>query len=189
MPTDFFVLNILLIRFLGAETLDELAQSWKKALVIGGLMVLILPAVTFLNVFLNEKFLVPYSLEYLRVAVFFAGICLISGLVSLCLKAMAQQFSNEYSFLISTWPLNSLFLGTSLWVTYFEVTLNQAFIWSVFTALGWWFVLIVVTAIRQKLKLATSPNPYQTVGLLLILLGIFSFLTAALNGIGERFGF
>jgi len=175
--------NIVLFRFIGLEGLGKMSVSWKATFLFGGVVLILVPIVALINFLVYRYFLVPFNLEHLKVFVFFINVCLVCVASTFWVEQVFSKLTKETKRFFATLPLNSLFLGVSLFgVIQFE-QVSSLLIWSLSAALGWFFLLILIASVRQKGNSFWAANDYQVVGMIFILFGLVSLLTFGLSGV------
>jgi len=175
--------NIVLFRFLGIEGLPQMSHSWKETFLFGIVVLILVPIVSLINFLVYRYVLLPFNWEHLKLIVFFVTVCLVSASVTFWIEQVFSKLPKETKRFFALLPLNSLILGVSLFgVIQFE-EVSTLVIWSISAALGWFFLLILITAVRQKGVSFWAANDYQLVGMIFILLGLVSLLTFGLSGV------
>jgi len=175
--------NVVLFRFLGIEGFGKMSVSWKETFLFGGVVLILVPIVALINFLVYRYFLVPFNLEHILVFVFFINVCLVCVSAAFWVEQVFSKLAKETKQFFATLPLNSLILGVSLFgVIQFE-QVSSLLIWSLSAALGWFFLLILITAVRQKGNFFWAANDYQVVGMIFILFGLVSLLTFGLSGV------
>lgn len=177
--------NLLLGHLLGVDPVIAVSRKIETATGMSVAMLLILPIPTLFSYALAEYILIPLHLEYLQLL----GFVIIITLVTLIMEKVLGKFRAELHAKIAVFiPLllvNSALVGVAM----LNVQLNYGLIASLFfgagSALGFAIVVIIFSALRERIEVADVPVVFQGASILLITLGILSMAFMGFTGIGQ----
>lgn len=179
------VSNLILDHMLGVDPLFAVSRKTRLAADLSLLMLLVLPVTTAGTWLLNSLILLPYKLPHLQLI----GLVLLSSLLVMLVASLTRRFRPALHARIELYvPLimvNCSILGVAL----LNIGYDQGLIGSLFiglgTAAGFGLVLLLVSAIRERVSAADVPLPFKGVAILLITLGLMSMAFMGFNGIGN----
>lgn len=166
--------NILLIKLFGLGPLFGGARRLEAALCIGLTTAFCLTLLTGLSYLINEYVLVKYEVEFLRVLIYLT-------LIVACWKLSDAYLSRTNPLLRSSlgmyFPLasvNSAALGVPLLLTLEQVNFFEAIFYGLGHAIGFTFILVVFSALRERLEVAGVPAAFRGTAILLVTAGMMS---------------
>lgn len=166
--------NILLIKLFGLGPMFGGARRLEAALCIGLTTAFCLTLLTGLSYLINEYVLVKYEVEFLRVLIYLT-------LIVACWKLSDAYLSRTNRLLRSSlgvyFPLasvNSATLGVPLLLTLEQVNFVEAFFYGLGHAIGFTFILVVFSALRERLEVAEVPAAFRGTAILLVTAGMMS---------------
>jgi Na+-translocating ferredoxin:NAD+ oxidoreductase subunit A len=166
--------NILLITSFGLGPMFGGARRLESALCIGLTTAFCLTALTGVSYLINEYILVRYEVEFLRVLIYLT-------LIVICWKISDHYLSRANPVLKSSlgiyFPLasiNSAALGVPLLLTLEQVNFFEAFFYGVGHAIGFTFILVIFSALRERLEAAEIPTAFRGTAILLVTAGMMS---------------
>lgn len=192
--TAIFVENLALAFFLGMCSF--LAVSRKVDTAIGlGFAVVFVQAITIpVNQILNDRLLKPGSLQWLGFGpdidlsflTYLFMIGTIASMVQIVEMAIDKFAPGLYSALGVFLPLiavNCAILGGSLFMVQRDYTLGESTVYGISSGIGWMLAIVLLAAIREKLKYSNIPEPLRGLGMTFIVVGLMSMGFMAFSGI------
>lgn len=173
--------NAILFWFLGIETMVHFSHSWKTTLRMGSLTVLLL-LLNNLCCYQLHHILEEYNFLFLQLPVFFLVIVILNAVLYSVTKLFFSHWVLETRSFWHKLPLNTLFLGSAFLGVKLFSSLAELVFWSIGMGVGWGVILLLMTAARQKLFALSTLSKPQILGLVFILLGIFSLLVQSFHG-------
>lgn len=176
--------NLILDHMLGVDPLFAVSRKLQPAVDLSWLMLLVLPVTTAATWLLNSRVLLPYDLPHLQLI----GLVLLNCLLVPVVTSLARRFRPALHTRIELYvPLvmvNCSILGVAL----LNLREHTGLIGSVFfglgTAAGFGLILLLVSAIRERVSAADVPLPFRGTAILLISLGLMSMAFMGFNGMG-----
>lgn len=174
--------NFVLVHFLGLCPLMGASRKLETALGMGLATTFVLTLASVSSFSLNKWVLEPLGLEYLRLICF---ILIIAGLVQFTEMFIRKSSPLLHSVLGIFLPLittNCAVLGVAL----LSVRTNDSFISAAFygfgAALGFTVVLVLFSAMRERLDNADIPLPFKGSAIALISAGFMSLAFMGFSG-------
>ncbi len=166
--------NVLLIKLFGLGPMFGGARRLESALCIGLTTAFCLSIVTGISYLINEYVLVKYEVEFLRVLIYLT-------LIVACWKISDAYLSRTNPFLKNSlglyFPLasiNSAALGVPLLLTQEQVNFGESIFYGLGHAIGFTFVLVILSTLRERLEVAEVPDAFRGTAILLVTAGIIS---------------
>lgn len=174
--------NFVLINFLGLCPFMGVSRKLDTALCMGLATTFVLTLASVCSYAFNKWVLVPLDLGYLRLIAF---IVIIAGLVQLTELFIRKTSPLLHSVLGIFLPLittNCAVLGVAL----LSIRTNTSFLNAAFygfgAALGFTLVLILFSAMRERLDAADIPKPFKGSAIALITAGFMSLAFMGFSG-------
>ena len=166
--------NVLLIKLFGLGPMFGGARRLESALCIGLTTAFCLSIVTGISYLINEYILVKYEVEFLRVLIFLT-------LIVACWKTSDAYLSRTNPTLKTSlgvyFPLasiNSAALGVPLLLTQEQVNFGESIFYGLGHGIGFTFVLVVFSSLRERLEVADVPVAFRGAAVLLVTAGMMS---------------
>ena len=168
-----FVNNFVMVQFLGLCPFMGASKKLDAAIGMSAATTFVLTLASATSYLIDSYLLQPLALEYLRIIVF---IVLIAGLV---------QFSEFV--MRTTQPLMHQVLG--IFIPLLNVRQSHNFIESLIygfgAAVGFSMVLILFTAMRERIEFADVPTPFRGTAIHMITAGLLSLAFMGFTGMGR----
>jgi electron transport complex protein RnfA len=150
----FIVNNILLMRYIGLCPFFGVSTSLTTAFGMSAAVLFVMVLATWITWLIYTFILFPLDLVFLRTAAF---ILVIAALVQFVEMFLKKNFKALYSAMGIYLPLittNCAILGVTFLVINYHYDFFRATIFSIGTALGFGLVIILFSAIRERLEFA-----------------------------------
>jgi Na+-transporting NADH:ubiquinone oxidoreductase subunit E len=191
---SIFVDNMIFAYFLGMCSYLAVSKKVSTAVGLGAAVIFVLAITVPLNWAINEYVLKPdaliagVDLSFLQFIVF---ISVISGFVQLTEMSVEKFAPALYSALGIFLPLiavNCSILGAALFMLGkpFGSGLGgfaSATVYGLGSGIGWFIAIVVLAAIREKMKYSNVPKPLKGLGITFILVGLMSLGFLSFMGI------
>lgn len=175
--------NVIVGQVIGTDPALAFIQRMDVAFGMACTMIILLPLVTTCTYFIHIYLLVPYELNYLRLLVFVSIILLLIQ----CIKQWGHLFSKNLIHRVNIFlPLagiNTAVLGTVLLGHEATHGLIQLFAFGLGSGIGFSFILLMLTAIHNRLEVADIPVPFRGMPIILITLGLISMALLGFIGL------
>lgn len=174
--------NVVLAQFLGLCPFMGASQKITHAIGMSSATAFVLTLTAGVCYLIQTHILTPLNLEFLQLIVFIVTIATMVQFIELYIRyasAHLYQVLGIYLPLITT---NCAVLGLALLVTSQDLTLIQALFHGLGTALGFSLVLIIFSAMRERLALCDIPIPFKGAAIAMISAGILSIAFMGFTG-------
>ncbi len=179
------VSNLILDHMLGVDPIIAVSRKIDPAVELALLMLLVLPVTTLGSSLLNSLILIPFDLAYLQIT---AQVLLTSLLVLFTAWLTSRIRPGLYARIELYIPLvlvNGAVLGVALLNNRHNNGLLASISFGIGSAIGFGLVLLLISAIRERIAVADVPAPFRGTSILLITLGLMSMAYMGFNGIGS----
>ena len=166
--------NVLLIKLFGLGPAFGGARRLESALCLGLTTAFCLSVVTGLSYLVNEYLLVKYEVEFLRVLIFLAGIVACWKISDNYLTHTNPALKHSLGIYFPLASINSAALGVPLFLTQEQVNFGEAVFYGFGHAIGFTFVLVIFSALRERLEVAEVPDAFRGTAILLVTAGMMS---------------
>lgn len=176
--------NFVLVHFLGLCPLMGASRKLETALGMGLATTFVLTLASVCSFCLNQWVLEPLGLEYLRLICF---ILIIAGLVQFTEMFIRHSSPLLHSVLGIFLPLittNCAVLGVALLSVRTNDSFLSAALYGFGAALGFTVVLVLFSAMREKLDNSDVPLPFKGSAIALISAGFMSLAFMGFSGMG-----
>lgn len=175
--------NLVLAQFLGLCPMLGASRGLQTAMHMALATASILIVSATANQLLYAYLLQPFGFEYLRTLAFFAAIAAITSLLTRSLRKINPALHGAFAGLTPLMAVNSAALGVAL----LNVQASRGFLASMLYALGGAcgisLVLILLTAMRERIAAADAPEPFRGSATDLITLGLMSLAFLGFAGL------
>lgn len=177
-----FVNNFVLVRFLGLCPFMGVSNRYQSALGMSFATAFVLTLSSIAGYLLNSYLLEPLGLGYLRTLSF---IFVIAVTVQITEMVLHKSFPLLYQVLGLFLPLittNCAVLGVALLNVQQQHSLLQSAVFGLGAAVGFGVVLVLFSAIRERLDMADVPESFRGLPIALMTAGIMSLAFMGFSG-------
>jgi Na+-translocating ferredoxin:NAD+ oxidoreductase subunit A len=166
--------NVLLIKLFGLGPMFGGARRLESALCIGLTTAFCVSVVTGLSYLINEYLLVKFEVEFLRVLIFLTLIVACWKISDAYLSVKNPVLKQSLGLYFPLASVNSAALGVPLALTQEQVNFVEALFAGFGYAIGFAFILVVFTTLRERLEAAEIPDAFRGTAILLVTAGLVS---------------
>ncbi len=177
--------NFVLVRFLGLCPFMGVSGKLQSAVGMGLATTFVLTLSAILSYLIHAYLLQPLGLEYLKTLSFILVIAVTVQITEMVLhksSPVLYQVLGIYLPLITT---NCAVLGVALLNVQEQHNLLESAIFGLGASVGFTLVLVLFSAIRERLELADIPDSFRGVPIALITAGIMSLAFMGFSGMGQ----
>ena len=174
--------NILLAQYLGNCPFLGVSKQMDTALGMGGAVIFVITLASTITWCINQFFLIPFKLEYLRTLVFILVIASLVQFIEIFMKKNLETLYRALGIFLPLITTNCAVLGVALLCVKNEYTFNQMLVFSVASAVGYSFALVLFAGIRERYKIAKIPKSLQDTAIGLITAGFMSLAFLGFKG-------
>ena len=169
-----FTNNILLTYFLGMCSFLACSREFPTAIGLGIAVTFVMTATTVINYLVYQYVLVPYDLGHLQFVVFIAVIAAFVQLVEMFLERFSPRLYYALGIFLPLITVNCAILGAALFMVNFGYTFFQAVGFGAGAGVGWALAIVLMAGLRQKMRYANIPAPFQGVAVTMIVTGVMA---------------
>jgi len=191
LMTDYLLLligtvlvnNFVLVKFLGLCPFMGVSSRTETAIGMSLATTFVMTLASLLSYLVNQYILLPLSLNYLNTMAF---ILVIAVVVQFTEMVVHKTSPNLYRLLGIFLPLittNCAVLGVALLNLYQKHNFFESIIYGFGAALGFSLVLILFSAMREKIVNADVPSPFKGAAIAMITAGLMSLAFMGFTGL------
>ena len=188
-----FVENIILVFFLGMCTFLAISKRVDTALGLG-LAVIVMMAISVPLNHLIYAFLLrdgalawagfpDVDLGFLGLVTYIGVIAALVQILEMILERHAPALQHALGIFLPLLTVNCAILGASLFMVEREYGLAESMTFGVGSGVGWALAIVMMAAIREKLRYADVPDGLKGLGIVFITAGLMSMGFMAFAGI------
>ena len=172
--TTIFVNNLVLSRFLGLCPFMGVSKKVETAIGMGLATAFVLTLSSILSFLANEFILVPFELEYLKTVTFILVIAVVVQATEMIVHKTSPLLYNVLGIYLPLITTNCAVLGVALLNVQEGNNFIQSALYGFGGAVGFTLVMILFSAIRERLELADVPASFRGAPIALITAGFMS---------------
>ena len=181
--STLFINNIILNKIIGTCPFIGVSTKRKNALSMGLAVIFVVVCSSILSWVLYEYVLVPYELTYLTTIIFILVIASLVQILEMFIKKVSPSLYKALGVFLPLITTNCAVLGTANAVISNQYDFPHMFVYSLFTGLGFLFVMFVFSGLREKIEKAPVPKGFKGAPIALIAASALAVIFARLGGI------
>jgi len=178
-----FTSNILLTNFLGMCSYLSVSREVESSFGLGVAVIFVLTVTAGLNWLVYHLILVPYNIVYLQYIVFIIVIAAFVQFLELVIERYTPALYYTLGIFLPLITVNCAIFGVSLFLVIRNYSFLQSISFGAGSGIGWLLAILMLAAIRRKLKEKLVPQGLQGVGISLIITGIMALAFVGFSGI------
>ncbi len=193
---NVFIENMIFAYFLGMCSYLAVSKTVKTAVGLGLAVIFVMTITVPVNWLMENYLLKDGALEWLGPAfadvdlsflsflLFIAVIAAMVQLIEMVIEKFAPALYNALGIFLPLIAVNCSILGASLFMQEREYgTIAEATVFALGAGVGWALAIVLLAAIREKLKYSNVPAPLRGLGLAFILTGLLAIAFMGFGGI------
>ena len=181
--TAIFVNNIVLSQFLGICPFLGVSKRIDSALGMGAAVTFVMTIATIVTYLLQTYLLMPMKLDYMQTIVFILVIAALVQLLEIIIKKIAPSLYQALGVFLPLITTNCTILGVALIVIQKNLSLLEATVYAISTAIGFTLALVIFAGMREQMSLSHSPKAMQGTPIALIAAGLLAMAFMGFSGI------
>jgi electron transport complex protein RnfA len=177
-----FVNNFVLVRFLGLCPFMGVSNQYKSALGMSYATAFVLTLSSIVSYLVNEYLLVPLEIEYLKTLSFILVIAVTVQMTEMILHKSSPMLYQVLGLFLPLITTNCAVLGVALLNVQKQNSLLESAFFGFGAAVGFGLVLVLFSAIRERLEMANIPKSFQGIPIALITAGIMALAFMGFSG-------
>jgi Na+-transporting NADH:ubiquinone oxidoreductase subunit E len=183
-----FIENMILAYFIGMCSYLAVSKSVKTAIGLGIAVIFVLVITipvnwVISNILLSEDGIFGMDLTFLRFILFIAVIASMVQLVEMIVEKVSPELYAALGIFLPLITVNCAILGAALFMVSREYNFVNSFAFGLGSGVGWFLAIVVLAAIREKLRYSAIPPALRGLGIAFILTGLMGMAFMSLMGI------
>ena len=193
---SIFIENILLAYFLGMCSFLAISKKVETSIGLGMAVIFVNGLTVPLNWLIKTYLLMPGALKwtgisgvetvdlsFLTFITFIATIAASVQLVEMLLDKFSPSLYNSLGIFLPLIAVNCAILGSSLFMDERGYNLAESTVFGISSGMGFAMAIVMMSAIRFKLKYSNVPDGLKGLGITMILTGLLSMAYLSFSGI------
>jgi electron transport complex protein RnfA len=183
LVSTVLVNNFVLVKFLGLCPFMGVSRKVESAIGMGIATTFVLTLSSASSYLIHTYLLVPFGVEYLKTLAFILTIAAVVGFTEMAIRKtspLLHQVLGIYLPLITT---NCAVLGVALLNVQEDHGLLGSALYGLGAAIGFSFVLVLFSTIRERVDAADVPGPFKGSAIALITAGLMSVAFMGFGGL------
>ena len=180
-----FVNNFVLVKFLGLCPFMGVSGKYQSALGMGVATTFVLTLSSIISYFIHNYLLIPLELEYLKTLSFILVIAITVQVTELILHKTSPLLYQVLGLFLPLITTNCAVLGVALLNIQQQNNLIQSAVFGFAASIGFTLVLVLFSAIRERLEMADVPESFKGTPIALITAGIMSIAFMGFGGMAR----
>ncbi|MGH1373191.1 MAG: electron transport complex subunit RsxA [Cellvibrionaceae bacterium] len=189
--TDFVVIlistilvnNFVLVQFLGLCPFMGVSNKLETAIGMGGATTFVLTLASICSYLVHNYVLSPLGLEYLKTIAFILVIAVVVQFAKMFIEKTSPLLYRVLGVFLPLITTNCAVLGVALQNTAKAHNFTQSALYGFGAALGFSLVLILFSAMRERLAVADVPMPFKGAAIGMITAGLMSLAFMGFSGL------
>ncbi|BBB23710.1 electron transport complex protein RnfA [Isorropodon fossajaponicum endosymbiont JTNG4] len=174
LVSTILVNNFVLVKFLGLCPFMGVSKKIDTAIGMGFATTFVLTLASISSYLINTYILVPFEMEYLRTIAFIVTIAGVVGFTELVVNKTSPVLHQSLGVFLPLITTNCAVLGVAL----LNVNQDNGFlasgVYGFGAAIGFSFVLVLFSAMRERIDVADVPEAFKGAPVALITAGLMS---------------
>jgi len=175
--------NFVLSKFLGLCPFMGVSRKLETATGMGLATTFVLTLSSICSYLVNEYLLVPLGIEFLRTIAFILVIAVVVQFTETVIHKTSPMLYQVLGIFLPLITTNCAVLGVALLNTQMDHTFMQSAIYGFGAAAGFSLVLVLFSAIRERVAVSDVPLPFQGNAIALITAGLMSMAFMGFTGL------
>ncbi len=193
---SIFIDNMIFAFFLGMCSYLAVSKTVKTSMGLGIAVIFVLGVTIPVNYLLDNYLLkkgalawmgpefAGLDLSFLSFIMFIAVIAAIVQLVEMVVERFSSGLYNSLGIFLPLIAVNCAIMGGALFMQEREYeTLAEATVFGLGSGVGWWIAIILIAAIREKIRYSNIPAPLRGLGITFIITGLMAIAFMSFMGI------
>jgi|TARA_B110000503_G_scaffold117308_1_gene177199 Na+-translocating ferredoxin:NAD+ oxidoreductase subunit A len=181
--STIFVNNFVLVQFLGLCPFMGVSSKLETAIGMAGATTFVLTIAAMSSYMVNNWILVPLDIEYLKTISFILVIAVVVQFTKMFIEKSSPLLYRVLGVFLPLITTNCAVLGVALQNTTKAHTLSESTLYGFGAAIGFSLVLILFSAMRERLTVADVPKPFKGAAIAMITAGLMSLAFMGFGGL------
>jgi electron transport complex protein RnfA len=180
-----FVNNFVLVQFLGLCPFMGVSNKLESAIGMASATTFVMTLASVCTYLVNHWILTPLGLEYLRTIAFILVIAAVVQFVKMFIEKTSPLLYRVLGVFLPLITVNCAVLGVALLNTQKAHSFFESTMYGFGGAVGFSLVLILFSAMRERLAAADVPLPFKGAAIGMITAGLMSLAFLGFTGLGS----
>lgn len=181
--STIFVNNFVLVQFLGLCPFMGVSNKLESAIGMGGATTFVMTLASVCTYLVDHWILAPLGLEYLRTIAFILVIAAVVQFVKMFMEKTSPLLYRVLGVFLPLITVNCAVLGVALLNTQKAHNFFESTLYGFGGAVGFSVVLILFSAMRERLAVADVPLPFKGAAIGMITAGLMSLAFMGFAGL------
>ncbi len=188
-----FIENIILVFFLGMCTFLAVSKRVETAIGLGMAVIVMMSISVPINNLIYHYLLrdgalawaglADLDLSFLGLVTYIGVIAALVQILEMLLERYFPALQHALGIFLPLITVNCAILGVSLFMVEREYSFDESAVYGIGSGVGWALAIIMMAAIREKLKYADVPDGLKGLGIAFITAGLMSLGFMSFSGI------
>jgi len=184
--STIFVNNFVLVQFLGLCPFMGVSNKIESAIGMGGATTFVMTLASVCTYLVDHWILAPLGLEYLRTIAFILVIAAVVQFVKMFMEKTSPLLYRVLGVFLPLITVNCAVLGVALLNTQKAHNFFESTLYGFGGALGFSIVLILFSAMRERLAASDVPLPFKGAAIGMITAGLMSLAFMGFAGLATH---
>jgi electron transport complex protein RnfA len=184
--STIFVNNFVLVQFLGLCPFMGVSNKLESAIGMGGATTFVMTLASVCTYLVDHWILAPLGLEYLRTIAFILVIAAVVQFVKMFMEKTSPLLYRVLGVFLPLITVNCAVLGVALLNTQKAHNFFESTMYGFGGAVGFSVVLILFSAMRERLAVADVPAPFKGAAIGMITAGLMSLAFMGFAGLTTK---
>ncbi|MFD1621660.1 electron transport complex subunit RsxA [Thalassotalea marina] len=175
--------NFVLVKFLGLCPFMGVSSKVETAIGMSFATTFVMTLASLLSYLVDTYLLEPLSLQYLTTMTFILVIAVVVQFTEMVVHKTSANLYRSLGIFLPLITSNCAVLGVALLNTYEKHNFLESIIYGFSAALGFSLVLVMFSAMREKLANADVPKPFKGSAIAMITAGLMSLAFMGFTGL------
>jgi len=175
--------NFVLVKFLGLCPFMGVSSKLESAIGMSMATTFVLTIASLCSFLVNEFLLVPLQLEYLRTLSFILVIAFVVQFTEMVVRSTSPALYKMLGIFLPLITTNCAVLGVALLNTNESHNFIDSIVYGFGAAAGFSLVLILFSAMRERLAASDVPLPFKGTSIAMITAGLMSLAFTGFSGL------
>ncbi|MFA6739768.1 MAG: RnfABCDGE type electron transport complex subunit A [Bacilli bacterium] len=181
--TAILINNIVLSKFLGICPFLGVSKKSSSALGMGLAVIFVIVTSSIVTFGIYHLILTPLEIQYMDLITFIVVIAALVQFVEMVMKKFLPSLYKALGIYLPLITTNCAVLGVALENIKYDYTFGQMLVYSISVPVGYLLVIMLFSAIREKLDSAPVPNAFKGNAIALIVAGLMALAFSGFAGL------
>ncbi len=183
LVSTVLVNNFVLVKFLGLCPFMGVSSKLESAIGMSMATTFVLTLASILSYLINQYLLLPFELGYLRTMSFILVIAVVVQFTEMAVQKTSASLHRALGIYLPLITTNCAVLGVALLNVNEQHNFVQSAVYGFGAAVGFSIVLILFSAVRERLAAADVPTPFKGGAIAMITAGLMSLAFMGFTGL------